>query len=671
MKRFQFAVYDVGIDVEIEGAEQVVRLLPTLHALPRGRADPRNWRVRVRAVPLLLPPPRPAVSPTVLHMYPTFDVSCWRDPESRFHAVADRGQVWIDLAHKDAALDYVPGGELDAERLGRLMLLEMLRFEGRYLMHAGAVQVAGGAVLVCGDSGSGKSTLVTAWSALGHARFMAEDRCVLFGKGPILMAAGISDTLALSEHSRQLLESIGVPLPGPRSIQDQKGHYDCHRVFVSVCDDPYPVKAVLIKTQRVASGALFEICEPAEAGELIINSSLYLGSPEIMRAHFEILLALATKVPCFRVPHQVDCREFALRMSEALRRIPAKAVGRPWLDQRRSLPLPRDEAEANGRLLCRILAGPSAPEAPDLQDPSRLFAVLKLADHHGVLSVVAASLVTESVRLPLPSAMADSLAFSLREAGTTRQAHLEAAQIIVNAFGSATIRGALLDGPAVSERGYHPPETRVYDALDWLVEPGQIRDAERVLLDLGFAAAARLPGTGSPAGHGVVLENPATQCRLRLQAAFPTASGRVSARERTRVLLERSVTIRVGAVDLPVIEAGDQLLISCTRSVTHPLWNRLVNLLDITRLQERLSEVALRAVDREAGRCGCRGSFRLGLNRSLGLFAPGQSPDRLADLKPPVLQRLGHAWLNPEAASLRPWGRRQLLRDRLMRWVLP
>lgn len=670
MQKFHFSIHDVSIEVAYRGSGPVERVLPAFYILPRSRFGSRHWKLEVNEVPHLAKAKRVPDGSIALRLSPTVEAACWRDQAGAFHAELGQCQGYVDRANRRAGLNYLKGAEAELETLSRLVFLELLRMESRYLLHAGAVVAAGGVVLVCGDSGAGKSTLVTAWAGLGLARFMAEDRCVLFQRGATLWATGITDKLALSRHTQRILADLGVELPPARGSADGKDCYDCNGVFLSVSPGPIPVTAVLIKGRSNPRGGIFERCTPAEAVELIVQSSLYVGAPDVMRAHFEILIQLATSVPCYHVARDVDCAEFAARMTEELQRHHPVIAAVPLRDQRRSVDLPHPGAQAAGRLLCRTLIHHSP--AASLAACADLAALLKLAEHHELLATLAAMIEAKPDMQELSKVWKNNLKLSLAEARAARAVYLEQLARISGALVQAGIPWLLTDGLAIAERCYTPAWARPCDGLDVLVEARCGRSVSQIVTALGFVQCSR----SSAKEIGRTFEHELSQVRLRVQfQCGPTPRQPEESDLRVTRLLQRSEMLHADTLNVPCANGADQILLTGTRPVDHPLWNRPLNLLDLALLLARFGASAMAAADREAASWGCRGAFRLCVQRSEELFPSDPAAGRPAANPPSPLHTRLHRLLNPPSASLLPWGQRYAFQRRflltLFRFALP
>ena len=406
------AVHGVVMRVTAGKGIAASAVFPALHALPRGLDATNAWAITVSET---IPGAAPSEPETVstMRIPPDAEVRCWRDECGVFCASLEGGTVRIDPKPKQAVLQVDPGSR-DQDLVGGLATVEILRYEGLFPVHAGAVEVAGSAVLVCGGPGQGKSTLTAAWACLGNARFMAQDRCVVFRRDGLTWIGGIADELALLPDTVGLLQDLGIRLPTPLGRARGKLSYNCHDFFLSLRDDPAPVRTILFLVPGTAERSLIRPCEAAEKFALLQEASFYTGAPDVMKAHFEALADLANNVPAYAIASRPDCIAVIRELDCLLAKQPAPVCHPLPPSSQHAVRIPPDRAARAEEALRAIIADPEAVEIPARNDMQSWREILRSADRNGLLPVLARSLERTGVLAQLHNPVANVLRLALR-----------------------------------------------------------------------------------------------------------------------------------------------------------------------------------------------------------------------------------------------------------------
>lgn len=150
---FRYGAYGLGIDAA----------LPLPELVARDEASNRDVVVRLGRVGY----PLPKVLPDEVYSRATADevLLVWKD-----------AGAFLVRGGREIVVDPLPGVE---ERVLRLCILGpalgvLLRQRGRVVLHASAIDVAGGAVAFLGEAGWGKSTMAAALHSQGH-RVVTDD----------------------------------------------------------------------------------------------------------------------------------------------------------------------------------------------------------------------------------------------------------------------------------------------------------------------------------------------------------------------------------------------------------------------------------------------------------------------------------------------------------------
>lgn len=161
--------------------------------------------------------------------------------------------------------------------IGALIAAYVAQDDGLVSIHAGAVGIGDGLVLLLGDNGAGKSTFATALAARGQ-RFFADDRLILDLTGAT--PAG---------HSLAIAAKLRLPLP-PDADSGFRDFVDENAVL------SWPEMTVLRPGPAQAAGfgealplkALIQLRRQPEAGEAVLTA---MRQPDMVRLLLEQLFA--------------------------------------------------------------------------------------------------------------------------------------------------------------------------------------------------------------------------------------------------------------------------------------------------------------------------------------------------------------------------------------------
>jgi hypothetical protein len=212
--------------------------------------------------------------------------------------------------------------------------------------------------------------------------------------------------------------------------------------------------------------------------------------------------------------------------------------------------------------------------------------VLRLAEHHGVLPLVARNLIelcrSQHDRSKLPPEIEHALR-SAYEVNLRRSLWFAAeAARIVQHLQSRQLRAVPYKGPVLAQLLYRDLGLRNFSDLDFLISAGDFERAKQALAEIGYQPAADL----APAverfwlrkGNERSFDSAAGKNLLELQWALLPHFYAVDLR--VEDLLARAGTIVVGGCELPCLSAEDSLLVLCLHAAKH-LWTRLIWLSDI------------------------------------------------------------------------------------------
>jgi hypothetical protein len=227
---------------------------------------------------------------------------------------------------------------------------------------------------------------------------------------------------------------------------------------------------------------------------------------------------------------------------------------------------------------------------------------LSLAEHHGVLPLVARNLIECGVDVP------PDLDRSLRAAydANLRRSLWFSAELarIATHFESRQLRVVPYKGPVLAQSLYGDPGLRSFSDLDFLVSPADFEPAKKTLAEIGYRPSKEL----SPAVERLWL-------RTGYERAFDGAAGKYLVELQWAMLprfygvdldvndlLARAGRTVVGGCEVPCLLPEDSLLVLCLHAAKH-LWTRLIWLVDIAEtLRTQLIDSSL--VLKRARECG-------------------------------------------------------------------
>lgn len=239
----------------------------------------------------------------------------------------DESQGPLQLWHDDAALSIAYGSSVGARvesgrgvlggyfsgltrlfhQVAPFMLASLLAPLDRFVLHAGAIQRGGRAVLVLGDSGAGKSTLVL--GALQDGWSVLADDLVLVRSGPSgALVSGIPKGLHVP----------GEVLDGEvknRSLQeDSRGRI--HLPFEAWDRQSRPITAVILAGHGDRDHAWTEPIGPSELLILLMRAMLSGQKPNVRR-YVRLAISLC-ELPAFRLLHSRAAETRSAYGAEAL-----------------------------------------------------------------------------------------------------------------------------------------------------------------------------------------------------------------------------------------------------------------------------------------------------------------------------------------------------------------
>jgi hypothetical protein len=220
--------------------------------------------------------------------------------------------------------------------------------------------------------------------------------------------------------------------------------------------------------------------------------------------------------------------------------------------------------------------------------------LLALAGDHGMLPQLAAriraadpALIPPEIRELLQASQRSQTIFTLSLAAELFR--------ILDRFASSGVEILLTKGPALAARCYDNPGSRQYGDLDFIVRDRDIRQATKIMIEVGYEPKISLKSIEAGKFPG---EYVFSHRDTKVLAEFHT--------ERTfryhprplplEKLFARRASVRFDGRDVPALSVEDELILNCIHAAKH-FWTRLMWVADIAALMSRQSIDWDRALD--------------------------------------------------------------------------
>jgi hypothetical protein len=260
------------------------------------------------------------------------------------------------------------------------------------------------------------------------------------------------------------------------------------------------------------------------------------------------------------------------------------------------------EASAEWKVLLECAsARPDAARLSELLRTPDWDFLLRLAEEHGVISLIAARL-REFDEAIVPAAFRKQLLERQRSYALSALSLIAEMIRILDRFGEADIQALVLKGPALSLQAYGDATARQYGDVDLLVRQKDIYRATELMTLAGFhadipaaaVAAGKIPGE-------YLFSRPNTRVIVELHTEktlryFPNSL----AIER---LFERHTTLDFDGHAVPTLSSEDALVAACTHGAKH-CWERLMWIADVAGLLSRQTYMDWETLERIAESLG-------------------------------------------------------------------
>jgi len=243
--------------------------------------------------------------------------------------------------------------------------------------------------------------------------------------------------------------------------------------------------------------------------------------------------------------------------------------------------------------------------------------LLELADDHRVVGVLANRLAAAGYT-GMPSDVREKLQSRMRAQQIFTLSMTADLIRILQDFSQAHIETMLVKGPVTSLLAYGDPAVRSYVDLDLLLRHGDILEATRRMLAMGFEAdvpesaiqAGKIPGE-------YLFCWPGTKRMVELHTEhtfryYPKPM-------RVEELFARRRMVHLDGREVPALSLEDELVLNCIHGAKH-FWERLMWVSDVAALSARHPEIDWKKAKQAAADVGAERMLRVGVHLGVLLF---------------------------------------------------
>jgi hypothetical protein len=205
---------------------------------------------------------------------------------------------------QSAVLSDGPGNVLAAYAFFTIPLMEVMKRNGRFPLHAACVARGGRGVLLAGMSGSGKSTLTAALVRDGWD-FLSDDTVFVTRQAGATTVWGFSDEIDCSDDTAGMFAELRHLVGAPTLAGRDKHPVDVEEVFgmlpVSACRPDVLVLPTISGERRSVLKAV-----PASYALRELAPNVLLTQRAATQAHLDMLAELVTEIPCYSLATGTD-----------------------------------------------------------------------------------------------------------------------------------------------------------------------------------------------------------------------------------------------------------------------------------------------------------------------------------------------------------------------------
>jgi hypothetical protein len=183
-------------------------------------------------------------------------------------------------------------------------LIEVMKRQRRFPLHAGCVAREGRGLLLAGMSGSGKSTL-TASLVAGGWDFLSDDMVLLVRGAGASWAFGLPDEIDCSDETAGMIAELRHLVGRPTLDGRGKHLVDVEDAFGAL---PVPVCRPRALVLPAVSGERRSVLKPVSASYALreLAPNVLLTERAAAQAHLDALAELVREVPCYSLATGTD-----------------------------------------------------------------------------------------------------------------------------------------------------------------------------------------------------------------------------------------------------------------------------------------------------------------------------------------------------------------------------
>jgi len=310
-----YNLHGLGISVRADDHRVLEALQARLGRLSVASAEPVIFFTFSQGCAPLRPegPYRPVYDPPegeVLY-YPQTD-TLWIDYSGKawVHCQAGSGKVEVRYREINPAVVW-----LLSHPLFSLPLIEALRRQGLYNLHAAGLALGERALLFAGSSGAGKSTLTLAMLRMGLG-FLGDD--TVFLRGSKIFA--FPDEIDVTEETARWFSQAFPALRDAPTEGYPKKRLSLEEAGARRVNSARPGLLIFPQVAHRPTSELTPL--GVEEALLALTPNILLTHPEVCQKHLELLAGLVRRMPAYRLKTGHDLEALAGRLHRMLEEAP-------------------------------------------------------------------------------------------------------------------------------------------------------------------------------------------------------------------------------------------------------------------------------------------------------------------------------------------------------------
>ncbi|HZY44615.1 MAG TPA: hypothetical protein VFF70_07690 [Anaerolineae bacterium] len=184
--------------------------------------------------------------------------------------------------------------------LMQLIVLDLLRSQDLFWMHAACVADHDRGVLLAGQSGSGKTTTCLRLIE-GGFKFLSEDRTFFRSVGGAIELLSFIEAVSVTQNSLKLLPALSKQIGSQEFGARYKIDLDPAQLFPNALLDRASPGLILFPRVTSSEQAATRRLNSAGALQMILPSSLLASQPDVSGLHFDALTQLVTSSRCYEL----------------------------------------------------------------------------------------------------------------------------------------------------------------------------------------------------------------------------------------------------------------------------------------------------------------------------------------------------------------------------------